>query len=272
MDGNAPTVVEEAALQGGAFSFTSQLGAAQDRIPLGITVDETNNPSIAGLDFRSGPLSELPRAAPNDPAGRIEIVLGPTVRLSADDLADWLAAIPLPQTGSIPITGMYLAGADVAASAEITLAQLDATLAAGRVHLAAAGTARVSGLPLMGSLSAPFSLDVPLALALPQTPDTDQVCDILTRGTPQLDIGGPLGPILTAALPLLLNHVGGQALPRLRAALNEYLPFAIAAPFGLRALPAGAVPSVRRFEITPTEITLAATIGAFGDLLSTFQP
>jgi hypothetical protein len=30
--------------------------------------------------------------------------------------------------------------------------------------------------------------------------------------------------------------------------------------------------SLRRFEITPTAVTIQPTLGAFGDVLSTFKP
>jgi hypothetical protein len=126
--------------------------------------------------------------------------------------------------------------------------------------------------PLWGAQLAPFELEVRLRLGLPVTPDLGSACDIRIAGSPSLSVAGPLGDIVTPFVPFFRDFVAAQALPQLRDGLNRAVPPAVAAAFGLDDLPPGAVASLRQLEITPMGITLAPTIGAFGDTLSTFKP
>jgi hypothetical protein len=177
---------------------------------------------------------------------------------------------PLPQQTQIPVPTLpILGGAD--ATADVTLATLDAALYPDRIRIVGSGTARANG-PLVGSLSAPFTLEVPITLGLPLTPDTDRVCDVVVRGTPNLTVGGTLGSMLTPIMPLLINFVAAASLPRLRDALNAQIPRAVAALFGLEQVPPHSVVTLREFTVTPSEIGIGAAIGAFGNVLSTFQP
>jgi hypothetical protein len=261
MDGGAPAELESAPLAGGMFQFTTDPSGG----PIGITIEETGNPAVQGLDLCSGTLDALPRRAPEDPSGRIEIVVGPTLTFTAEELSGLLQTIefPVQTTGDIaPSLGV--------GKVDISLASLAVTLALGEVDVVANGTATLSG-PMWGSVLAPFRLELPITLGLPQTPDPANGCDVLIKASPRLIAGGPIGGILMAVSQLFFDLAGGRALPVLRKAINRELPSAVAATFGLDKPPRGSVVSLRRFEITPAEVIIQPTISAFGDVLSTFM-
>ncbi len=254
-----PTELENAPVVGGVFHFASRLSGTS----VGITIEETGNPSVQGVDFRSGPLEELPRTSPADPGGRVEIVVGPTLNFAERDLIRWLQGIEIPTTSiEIPTLG---------GKADITVSNLTVALLAGAIDVVASGTASITG-PLWGSQLAPFKLEVPISLSLPLTPDSDRGCDLLIQGSPSLTVSGPLGSVLTTLTQLLVDLIAGQSLPILRKAFNRAIPPAVATIFGLEKPPRLALISLRKFEITPAGVTIQPTIGAFGDALSTFMP
>lgn len=254
-----PTELENASVLGGVFRFASGLSDSS----VGITIEETGNPSVQGVDFRSGPLEELPRTSPADPGGRIEIVVGPTLNFTERDLKRWLLGIEIPTTSiEIPTLG---------GRADITVSNLTVALLAGAMDVVASGTANISG-PLWGSQLAPFKLEVPISLSLPLTPDSDRGCDLLIQGSPSVTVSGPLGSVLTTLTQLLVDLVAGQSLPILRLAFNRAIPPAVAAIFGLEKLPRLALISLRKFEITPNGVAIQPTIGAFGSAVSKFMP
>lgn len=68
-----PELLEEVPVGSDALTFTRHRDAGA---PVGVTIEETGDPTIKGPDLRSGWLVELPGTAPYDPDGRIEIVCG----------------------------------------------------------------------------------------------------------------------------------------------------------------------------------------------------
>jgi hypothetical protein len=256
-----PTELESAVLVGGSFQFATHPSGA----PIGITIEEVGNPAVQGVDFRSGSLEELPRKAPGDPSGRVEIVVGPTLTFTAKELSGWLDAIAVPLHTSNDIPPPF------GGTVDITVSSLSVTLLPGVIAIVASGTANVSG-PLWGSQLAPFKLELPISLGLPHTPDAAYGCDVLIQGSPSLTATGPLGGILTTLAQTFVDFVGGQSLPVFREAINRALPSAVAAMYGLDRPPSSSVVSLRSFEVTPTEVSIEPTIGAFGDVLSTFMP
>jgi hypothetical protein len=262
LDGPTPVLLEKAPLSATGLGFITPSPEG----PLGITIAETGNPAVQGLDFRSGPLEELPRKSPGDPAGRVEIVIGPTLTFDLDELRGWLGTVPLPSHTTSSISSGPFSG-----EVDITVANLGVTLAAGKIRLSAAGTAAVTG-PLLGSQVAPFNIDVPLRLGLPLAPGGDYGCNIQLAGTPSLTVGGQLGTVLNPMAQFFFDFTGGLALSVFRDRINEALPPAIALIFGLEDLERVPVISLRRFEITPAAVTIQPTLGAFGDVLSTYQP
>jgi hypothetical protein len=243
------------------FGFTTHPSGTA----VGLTIEETGNPAVQGVDFRSGRLDELPRKSPQDPSGRLEIVVGPTLTFTAEELTGWLEAIAVPLHASEEIPP------PLGGTVDITVSGLSVTLLAGAIDIVASGTANVTG-PLWGSQLAPFKLELPISLGLPHTPDSEYGCDILFQGSPSLTVTGPLGSILTPLVQFFVTSVGGQAIPVFRDAINRALPSAVAAIYGLDEPPQRSVVSLRRFEITPAEVIIEPTIGAIGDVLSNFMP
>jgi hypothetical protein len=260
MTGDVPTELESNPLVGGSFQFATDPAGA----PIGITIEETGNPAVQGVDFRSGSLEELPRNAPEDPSGRIEIVVGPTLTFTSEELTGWLDTVAVPISTSTdlpPPTG---------GRADITVSSVSVKLVPGAIDITAVGTANVSGA-MWGSQLAPFKLELPVSLGLPHTPDSAYGCDVLLQGSPSLTVGGALGSVLTMIAQTLVDFVGGQSLPIFRKAINRALPEAVAAIYGLGKPPRNSVVSLRRFEITPAAVVIEPTISAFGDVLSTFM-
>lgn len=262
LDGPSPVLLEKAPLTATGLAFVT----ASPEGLVGITIAETGNAAIQGVDFRSGLLEELPRKSPGDPAGRVEIVVGPTLTFGLDEVRGWLGTVPLPSHTTTPITAGPFTG-----EVDITVATLGMTLATGKIRLSASGTAGVSG-PLLGSQVTPFSIDVPLRLGLPLVPGGDYGCNVQLAGPPSLTVGGQLGAVLNPMAQFFFDFLGGLILPLFRDRINEALPSAIALIFGLQDTERVPVISLRRFEITPTAVTIQPTLGAFGDVLSTFKP
>jgi hypothetical protein len=100
--------------------------------------------------------------------------------------------------------------------------------------------------------------------------DTTKQCDVRTRGTSTLTLGGPLGPVPTLIADAVRDTFVKSVASKLRDALNAGIPRAVAASFGLEELPPGSVASVRSFENAPGSISIGIAVGAFGDVLSTF--
>lgn len=259
MSDGTPTLVTSQPVVSGAVAFATPPAGA----PLGVTIQDSG-PGAQGPDFRFGPLDELPRISPDNPTGRIEIVIGPPQSFTAADINRWFGA-SLPQHTTTALTG------DVPGNVELTVSTLEISLGQNTIQLEAAGTANVTGA-LWGSQLVPFEVGLPLRFVLPPTPETDRLCDVAMTGSPTLSASGLLGSVLSALVPFLRTFVGGGNLPALRSALNEVLPRAVGAAFGLEELPPGAVASLRRIQVTPTAITIVPSLGAFGDALSTFQP
>ena len=259
MDDGKPAVLETAPIDAGAFSFA----APSPDATLGLTIQETGEPAVTGPDFRSGPLRELPRTAASDPSTRVELVLTPIVALGEEEVAGLLGALAVPIRTSTPLAAPI-------GNLDVEVGVLAATLLAGEIHLRATGTATARGAG--GAVSAPFSLELPLAVVLPVTPDLDHAIELRRTGSPSLTASGALGALLTSLAPLVGGFVADAALPGLRQAIDDAVPRAVAATFGLVDLPRGSVVSLRRVEVTPGALTIAAALGAFGSVLSTFEP
>jgi hypothetical protein len=260
MGDGEPAVLETAPIDEGAFSFAAPPADAT----LGLTIQETGDPAVTGLDFRSGPLHELPRTAPSDPSARVELVSTPIIALGEEDVARLLGSLALPLRTSTPLAAPI-------GSFDVEVSALAASLLVGEIHLHATGTATAGG-GAGGAVSAPFSLELPLAVALPVTPDLDHTIELRRTGSPTLTASGALGALLTPLAPLVGGFVADAALPGLRRAIDDAVPRAVAATFGLVDLPPGSVVSLRRVEVAPQALTIAAALGAFGNVLSTFEP
>ena len=153
----------------------------------------------------------------------------PIIALGEEDVARLLGALALPIRTSTPLAAPI-------GSLDVEVSALAATLLAGEIHLRATGTATARGAG-GGAVSAPFSLELPLAVALPVTPDLDHAIELRRTGSPSLTASGALGALLTPLAPLVGGFVADAALPGLRQAIDDAVPRAVAATFGLVDLP-----------------------------------
>ncbi|HEU4355081.1 MAG TPA: hypothetical protein VFT27_05780, partial [Actinomycetota bacterium] len=199
---------------------------------------------------------------------RIEIVLGPVLTFTADQIEGWLSALSLPQHTSTPLNTPLFS-----ASADIVWSGVGMRLATGTMRFTATGTVTVTG-PLVGTQSAPFSLELPIRFGLPVTPGTGIGCDVLLAANPNpsLTVGGQLGAIINPIAPFFFDFCGGMALDVIRGTLDDVLGESIARLFGLTDLSKVPVISLRHFDITTSTVTIQPALGAFGDLLSTYVP
>src|SRR5216683_2435581 len=88
LTGNSPVQSEASPVQGAAFGFHGPVPARA-----AITVATTGIQQITGVDFNSGPLNNVPGSL------RIEVVIGPVLRMTQQHLNSWAAAFrPPPQS------------------------------------------------------------------------------------------------------------------------------------------------------------------------------
>ena len=262
LDAAGAAVLEQSPLSSAGLSFTPPAVG-----PIGLTIQQTN-PPVRGVDFRSGPLEKLPRKSASDPSGHIEIVVGPALTFTVDEIEGWLSALSLPQHTSTPLnTPMFTASVDVVWSA------VGMRLASGTIRFLASGTVTVAG-PLLGSQSAPFAIELPFRFGLPVTPGPGIGCDVLMAANPNpsLTVGGQLGALVNPIAPFFFDFCGGMALNVLRGEIDDVLRESTARLFGLADLSKVPVVSLRHFDISPSAVTIQPTLGAFGDALSTYLP
>ncbi len=264
VDGPSATLLEEGPLSGTSLSFTTLPPAG----PVGVTIAEIGTAGVQGVDFRSGPLDELPRKSAGDPSGRIEIVIGPVLSFDAGEIQGWLSDLVLPQRTSTALNTPLASG-----TVDIVWATVGITLVPGSIRFSASGTLTVDGT-LFGTQSAPFSLELPLRFGLPQTPGPNTGCNVVMAVSPgpSLIVGGQLGAIVNPIARFFFDFCGGAALTLMRERLNDVLLESTAALFGLDDPSRLPIISLRRFDITATAATIQPTLGGFGEVLSTFLP
>lgn len=261
LDAGSATVLQQTELSGGGLAFTPPSAG-----PVGITIQQTE-PPMRGVDFRSGPLEELPRKSASDPSGRIEIVVGPVLTFTVDEIRGWLSTLSLPQRTSTTLS------TPIPATVDIIWSAVGMRLGAGTIRLSASGSVSIAG-PLFGGQSAPFTLEVPFRFGVPVTPGTGIGCDVVMAADPgpSLSVGAPLGEYVNPIAPLFFDFCGGMALDVLRGEIDDVLRESTARLFGLTDLSKIPIVSLRHFDITPSAVAIQPTLGAFGDILSTYIP
>ena len=251
--GDAVENIEQVELVGDAFTLTRH----HDESSMVVTVGTETDPAIQGPDFRSSLLGELPGSAPYDPDGHIEIVVG-SGRASADEVLGWLATLQLPQVTTIPMP---------VGEATITLTGVTVQLGTGHVLVSIAGEAKAPGPA--GLSSGTFKLSS-ARLELRPRRDPLHLCELLVRRTPNIELGGALGLLPPPLASMIRDSIVKASIPQLEDAFDVGFPRGVAAWYGLDELPPGVTASVRSLTIAPSEISITAAIGAFGDVLSTF--
>jgi hypothetical protein len=195
---------------------------------------------------------------------RIEVVLGPLVAVTADDVSRWFTdALAAAQPGSLNQPGVGAIQANVQSVA--------VALMPPAIRLTATGTAS-GAVAFLGDVHAPMTVTLMLGLVPSTTPDVSLPAELTFTAPPHVDIAGPLagyGAILNMALATLL---GDWVLDQMRPTLQVAFTDAATRALSLTGLPHDATLSIRRLAIGQNAVTFQPVIGAPGQGLSTYQP
>lgn len=238
---------------GDSFAFTGPLPAS-----FGLTVGTAGDPTLNGPDFRSGVLSAA--SLPTDGPLRIEVVLGPTVRIEQSGLAG-LASAFTPTTSQFGGFGLQ---------ADLSVRTVDATLSAAGIMARASGQVMVTtlGIPESGVFSASATLRV-VPTTVPGIPDP---VDLVAVSDLQVQLPGFAGGMADAAVALIRGYLTDLLTDQLRAVLRAELPTAVSRMLVLAALPPDVVVSVRNLSIDADALQFQPALGALGTTLSTYAP
>jgi hypothetical protein len=257
-----PVLLKTAQVAAGSFAFTAPVptGAAS---PVAVVITSTDTTTATGPDFRSGPL-DLAAVAASGASPRIEIVLGPEIKITPDDINRWFAEeltalqpAPLNQPGVGAI--------------QATVQSVAVALAPSTIRLTATGTAS-GAVAFLGHVEAPMTATLALSIVPSTSPDVTLPAELAFTAAPHVDVAGPLagyGAILNMALATLL---GDWVLEQMRAKVRQEFTDAAHRALSLIGLPADATLSIRRLSIAPDALTVQPVIGAPGSVLSAYQP
>jgi hypothetical protein len=239
-------------------------GAAGAERSIGVSVHDAPNLRFPGPMFRSGALSALPPGAPENPAGLIEIGIPkspPPIQVTTINSM-------LPAVGAVLSTTPLVT---VAAPAPTVTLSADTADTPGTATLQLSGMAQIPG-----SVTVPFQFSI----AFKVTPSADMnaattVCEVAATTSPSLTTTAPepLASLFAAAAqvlaPLLTDTVFSLVQDKV---MNPAILTAVAGAFGLPAVPAGVVVSMRSISIHSTEVRFFPALGAFGGLFSKLPP
>jgi hypothetical protein len=227
-------------------------------------------------DFRSAPISST--AVPSGGPLRVEVVLGPQLRFTADQVTAWVIEAFTPHSQPLSAGGV---------DAVISTTGASASLINGGIRGTVTGSVSFPGNPLLGALTVPFSIGVGASVRVPVSvarggpppnvsiPPLGQIVEVAPLGPPEIHLTGdlgPLGPLATFVSNALATFVTDLMMTQLRQIMQRELPQAVAHALALPALPAGVTLTIRQLSITPWEISFQPTLGGFGTVLSTFTP
>ncbi len=249
-----PVLLETVPVFGGSFAF----GGAVPNGPVGVTVAGADTPTATGPDFRSGAIAALPPGSP-----RVEIVLGPLVTVTADDIHRWFAQItPLPAQ-RLDVSGV--------GNVVVQLQTIAAALVPPAIRLTGVGTLTAS-LAALGDVASPLTATVTLGLVPSTAPDALVPAELTLAAPPHVELAGAaaaFGDILNTAL---VGFLGTWILDLMRPVIRDEVSAAAARALSLVGLPPGVTLSIRRLSIDPMSVTLQPALGAVGAVLSTYQP
>lgn len=251
-------VREFAPVTGTAFSLTRPLPEQ-----FGITVLATDMAGLAAgsdtaRDFRSAPIS--PGSVPADGPLRIEVLLGPTVRLTAAEINAWIGQAIRPHRQ--PLHGVP--------DAVVSVAGASAGLVDGGIRGTITGSITVRH-PLLGSRTVPFSISVGVGVRISTVP-LSPVVELSEMGSLVFHTVPEFEPLTSVLSNTAGAFVTGVVLDELRQILQRELPKALAEVLALLSLPDEVTLTIRKLSISPEEMSFQPTLGAFGTALSTFTP
>jgi hypothetical protein len=265
--GGLQHVLETQSVQDQMISFWGPGSAGSDR-SIGVSIHEAPNILFQGPLFRSGAMPALPPGAPENPSGLVEIgIPNPPPPIEVTTINSVLPAVGTVLSTSPPVT--------VAAPAPTVTLSAGTEETSGTATLRLSGTVQVPGGPI-GSVTVPFQFSITFTI----TPSGDmtaatRVCNLtatipasLTTTAPE-----PLGSLFALFAQTLTPMLTGKLLDFMQdSVLNPAILTAVAGAFGLTALPAGVVVSMRSIVVLPTEVRCFPALGAFGGLFSRLPP
>jgi hypothetical protein len=251
-------VKQTVTIKNGVANLLGILGGA--RQSFGITVEETDHPTVNGPDFRSGPLPAALSPNAGDPVARIEIVILDPILIAADSISQ--AAPPLPISLSFP--------AGPVGSLTFSVTDLRIVVGSGTVSLYGSGTASGASFPFPTTSPFTFANTLHIAPAFSMAPST--VVEALSGTVPVLSMPGLVGSIVQSLSPLLSSSLIDRAVQPMMSLLNARIAKRVATVLGLPALPSGSVLSIRELSASDEGLTITPVLGAFGSVLSDFQP
>jgi hypothetical protein len=251
-------VKQTVTVQDGVANLLGILGGA--RQSFGITIEETDHPTVNGPDFRSGPLPVAVSPNSPDPVARIEIVILDSILITADAITQ--AAPALPISLSFPAAQV--------GTLTFSITDLRILVGSGTVSLFASGTA--SGAPFPFPTTSPFTMSNTLHIAPAFSMAPSTVVEALAGTVPVLSMPGFVGSIVQDLLPLLSSSLVDRAVEPMMSLLNTRILKRVATVLGLPALPSGSVLSIRELVASDEGLTITPVLGAFGTVLSDFLP
>lgn len=252
MTGPQPVLLESVPVSSGSFAFSPSVLSGQ----FAVAISGTDTATSTGPDFRSGPITAA--ATPN-----VEIVLGPLVTLTADDISRWFAAIPAAPVQSLAAPAVGTVAVDIQSIA--------AALVPPALRLTGVGTLSGS-ISILGSVTSPLSVTVTLGLVPTTNPNPLLPAELTLVAPPHVDLSGPFadfGPVLNAAIA---TFAGEWILELMRPIVQKEVSDAAARALSLVGLPPSVTLSIRKLSVTPTSVTFQPVLGAIGTVLSTYQP
>lgn len=229
----------------------------------GITVLATDMARLAAgsdvpRDFQSAPIT--PTALPLDGPLRVEVMLGPQVRLTVTEVNGWVAGAALPDSQPLP---------GVLGGAIVSVTGRSAALIDDGIRGTVTGSLQVQMSPFLGAVMVPFSISVGVAVRISTAP-LSHIVELAPLGPPEIHLTGDLGPLASALSSAAGDFVTGLVMNQLQEIVERELPAAVAHALALPALPVGATVTIRQLAITPPAISFQPTLGTFGTALSTF--
>jgi hypothetical protein len=115
-----------------------------------------------------------------------------------------------------------------------------------------------------------FQSTVQMAPSYSMSPN--RILEISPSTSPKLSMPGFAGSLLQVLTPMVSNFVDNAALQQMRLVINNFIAEQVASSLGLSVLPSGSVLSVRQLQPDANGLSVTPVLGAFGTILSDFQP
>ncbi len=252
--GTAPGFLEETPVQKSLIGF-------QTTPPdlFGINVTTTGAGEVSGPDFRGGPISVQQLADANR---RIEVVLGPEIRIDAAAIAAQLQKPP-DWTGKVDLG---------AVKAALTLTAAKAALDANAIGGELSGIVTLTSFGGISTTNG-FTAGATVRLMPSTKPGLADICDLVNVSDLSVTIPGMAGQYLDALLPLVRPLLNEQLAEHVRTTamreLHRLVKLELALP---DPLPDGVTVSIRRLTINASGITFQPALGALGTTLSQLPP